>query len=317
MKFHFSTEMRNYMDENHQNKTESKLQEIENKLWLPPLSPKDQQKLDHLRRKGKKSTSNWTGFAGKTLWEWFLLLGTLLAALGAIAIPFVVTIIGLNFTQQQAQLSIAASERQHQTDIQIARDQQQAAILQTYIDNIQDLLLNHNLRQSKSSDEVAILARARTLTALGGLDPERRGRLLIFLYGAQLIGFEDTNSKLHNSIINLSGADLFKADLSSIDLAYTKFNGTDLSGANLNGADLSGANLSGDNLSGVNLSNAGLAYTDLSGTYLSEADLSNTILSFADLSDASNLTQQQLDQVLNCRGTRLPEGLTCHANTLP
>ncbi len=27
----------------------------ENKLWLPPLSPKDQQKLDRPRSKGKKS----------------------------------------------------------------------------------------------------------------------------------------------------------------------------------------------------------------------------------------------------------------------
>src|SRR5260221_14266217 len=47
--------MRNNVDENHQDKKENKLITTENKLWLPPLSPKDQKKLARLRKNRKKT----------------------------------------------------------------------------------------------------------------------------------------------------------------------------------------------------------------------------------------------------------------------
>src|SRR5947209_280912 len=122
MYFHFQAEMRNCMDENHRDKTGKKTIATESQIWLP--ASYTNHKLPPVP---KKKSINW-GFAHRSFWEWILLLGTLFAAIGAIAIPFVVTIIGVNFTQQQAQLSIAASERQHQTDLQIARDQQRATI---------------------------------------------------------------------------------------------------------------------------------------------------------------------------------------------
>src|SRR5690348_1870879 len=102
--------MRNYVDKNHQDWANHKLVTTEDKIWLPPSYINN--KPPPVSSVPKKRGINW-GFADKSIWEWFLLVGTLLAALGAIAIPFMVTIIGLNFTQQQAQLSIAASERQH------------------------------------------------------------------------------------------------------------------------------------------------------------------------------------------------------------
>ena len=63
---------------------------------------------------------------------------------------------------------------------------------------------------------------------------------------------------------DLSGANLFGADLSRANL----------SGANLFGADLSGADLSGANLFGANLFGADLSGADLSGANLFGADLS-------------------------------------------
>jgi hypothetical protein len=175
------------MDENHQDKTGSNLTATENKLWLPPLSLKDQKKLKHFQ---KKPFAERTGLKGKTLWDWLQLLGIL-------AIPIVVAGATLLFGIQQANLANQQHEndqkianQQHEADQKQALDQQQAAILQTYIDNIQDLLLNHDLLKSKPTDDVAILARARTLTALQGLDPGRKGSLVQFLYEAQLIGFQ-------------------------------------------------------------------------------------------------------------------------------
>ena len=231
---------------------------------------------------------NWAGFSNKNLWDWLQLAG----------IPLIVALATIMFGLLQLDLAGV----QHQQDQASALDQQQAAILQTYIDNIQDLLLNHHLQQSSPSDstnpyyEIAILAQARTLTALQGLDqdPERKAHLLMFLYEAKLIGFIGSKDQVHPSIINLSGADLHDADLRGANLITADLSVTNLSGANFNGADLSGASLLGANLS--------------------SADLNGAILRHTNLTKARNLSQQQLDQVLTCRDAPLPKGLTCHHN---
>src|SRR5712692_10493395 len=193
------------MDEKHQDNTESKLTASDDKLH--PLSSKDQGGPDHpqnnrmraiIKRLGyfgyDKETYEYTPDGelakktkayqpGKTFWDWMQLL-IIPAALAALVFWFNLEQAHISEVNsaKQADISNANSAKQHIFDQQAALDQQRAAILQTYIDNIQDLLLNHNLLKSKPDDAVAILARARTLTALHGLDPERKGRLLIFLH---------------------------------------------------------------------------------------------------------------------------------------
>src|SRR5204862_7191101 len=92
MKFHFSTGMRNHMNENHQDKTGSK-----------PIATKDQKKLDHLR---KKPFAQRMGFAGKTPWDFIQLL----------LFPLVLLIIGSLLSYQQNQTSLqAAADQQRET----------------------------------------------------------------------------------------------------------------------------------------------------------------------------------------------------------
>lgn len=221
------------MDENHQDKTKSKLTATEDNL--SPLSSEDQKGLDRPQSNQMKTIKLRSGFfgydketteyapdgqlakitkeyqPGKTFWDWLQLL----------IIPLVLASATIGFGLWQVHLN----DVQHQQDQAQAQDQQRATILQTYIDNIQDLLLNHSLLKSKPHDDVAILAQARTLTALNGLDPERKGRLVQFLYEAELIGFADYsadgNPELppHAAIINLSRANLSGANLSGADLS--------------------------------------------------------------------------------------------------
>jgi uncharacterized protein YjbI with pentapeptide repeats len=263
----------------------------------------DQKALNRSQdNKSHKTAPNWTGFQGKTLWNWLQLL----------LIPLVLIVGGLSF-----------SIYLHDTEQQQALDQQQAVILQTYIDNIQDLLLNYNLLKSTQDDEIAKLARARTLIAMKGLDPVRKGRLLTFIYETQLIGFfEDNNDNTAASIISLRDVDLSNADLSN-----TYLGAADLSSTNLSGADLIGAFLGVTFLGDAILANANFSGADLHLAYLSGADLSNANLSGADfrfadllhanlssanLTGAHNLTQRQLDQVYSCKDATLPSGLICH-----
>ena len=283
------------MEENHRDNAENKLMTTENKPSLLLSEPEDekeaQKELARLRKNEKgafSSTYGRTSFQRKTLWDLVMLLATLL-------IPLVIVGATIGFGWWQAHLA----DLQHQSDQQRALDQQRAAILQTYMDNIQDLLLNHNLLKSNPYDptnpyhDVEVLARAQTLTALEGLDPERKGRLLIFLHEVNLIGFLD-NGEIQNNIIDLSGANLSNADLT----------GADLSGANLHDTFLVGANLSAANLSGALLGDADLSRANLAGADLSAAHLH----------EALYITQQQLDQVYSCTGAILPPGLTCNLN---
>jgi uncharacterized protein YjbI with pentapeptide repeats len=323
---------------------------IEDKLQPPPLSPKPfppfspedekkaQKELARLRKKEKRARQipQWTGLGGKTLWDWLQLLGLL-------AVPIVVAFASILFGLQQANLA----DRQHAADQQNALDQQHATTLQTYIDNIQELLLKDNLRGSKPNGEVAVLARARTLTALQGLDPDRKGRLVQFLWEAQLIGFLNNKSERQDTIIDLSGADISAAhlisdanlrgaylsladlrgaylsfaDLSYADLSYANLDNANLSGATLREADLSYAglsyaNLRTANLRTANLRNADLSYADLSYADLSYAFLRDAFLSFASLTGA-NLSSANLSGETFLTQQQLDQVSSCKDAILP
>ena len=80
----------------------------EDKLWLPPLSPKAQKKLNRLQ---KKPFFERVGFTGKTLWD---LIPLFIQLLGALAIPVAIAIGTAYFSTQQNQTStqIARINRQ-------------------------------------------------------------------------------------------------------------------------------------------------------------------------------------------------------------
>ncbi|WP_293158922.1 pentapeptide repeat-containing protein [Okeania sp. SIO2C9] len=92
-------------------------------------------------------------------------------------------------------------------------------------------------------------------------------------------------SSAYLSGANLSGVYLGDADLSSANLSSANLSDANLSYADLNGIDLSYADLSSADLFATNLSGADLIYADLSDADLSSADLFAANLSGADLSD--------------------------------
>ena len=108
------------------------------------------------------------------------------------------------------------------------------------------------------------------------------------------IGDEEDGVKANLSGANLFRANLFKANLSGANLSWAdlfraNLYGADLSGADLSWADLFGADLSGADLSGADLSEANLYGANLSGANLSEANLYGANLSGANLSGANGV----------------------------
>ena len=212
--------------------------------------------IDEDQKKTGLITRNRPILGGASLWDCLTLLGVL-------AVPLILGIATIRLSNQQADLA----QQQHDTDQRIANqqrdDQQQAALLQTYLDNIQDLLIHNNLQKSKLGDEVALLARERTLTALQRFDSQRKGVLVQFIYEHNLIGYSDPfGQNIHPPIIILFGANLI---------------GTNLAGADLKGADLIETDLSGANLARADLSEAVLGEAHLSEAHLRDAHLNDTL----------------------------------------
>ena len=88
----------------------------------------------------------------KMWWDLLNLIGILLIPLVVVGATIGFGLLQIHLADLQHQSDQKLAQQQHESDQQSALDQQRAAILQTYIDNIQDLLLNHNLLKSNVFD---------------------------------------------------------------------------------------------------------------------------------------------------------------------
>jgi hypothetical protein len=156
----------------------------------------------------------WTDFGEKTLWDWLQLLS-------ALAIPVVLAVAGFWFTAWQGERQQAIEDQRAKVERDVEDQRAQDTALQAYLDQMTELILEKNLRDSKEESEVRTLARARTLTVLGRLGPDRKRSVVQFLYESVLV-------QKGNPIIDLENADLSEADLSLDNLIEA-----DLSDANL------------------------------------------------------------------------------------
>jgi hypothetical protein len=123
--------------------------------------------------------------------------------------------------------------------------------------------------------------------------------------------------------VNLTGANLFEANLRGVDLSVTDLSEAKLVGADLSRADLSGAGLIRSDLTRASLQESDLSRADLSGAdlvgaHLVGADLSETNLSVADLTRA-NLSGAKLSganlTAATLRGAKLSGADLSHAIT--
>jgi uncharacterized protein YjbI with pentapeptide repeats len=229
------------------------------------------------------ATRRWTGFQGKTVWDFLQLL----------IVPLALAVVGFLFTMQQdirqqhiedrrvEQAQKIEDERAQQAqkieneraaaERELAQQRARDVALQAYLDQMSHLLLEKDLRNSKEDSVVRTLARARTAAVIQGLDGPRNRNVIRFLNEAHLIGQGESSIHLLADA-DLQGAGLHDADLSSVDL----------SGANLSGANLDGAYLSETNLSGADLSEANLSWAYLDET----TNLKDTQLKYAELRGA-------------------------------
>lgn len=247
------------MDKNHQDKTESKLITTEDKIWLPPLSPKEQEQLDRLQKKRTKANNEKIGMRkrGNLLARFFKVWATPLTIL--------ISVGGLlwgvyQFNAQQS-ASVLMQTTQEKASAAQTLDQQRQTTFDTYCDRMSDLLLMDHLR---TNPDAQAIAGARTATVLLYLDGYRKAYLIRFLWDAKLINLPNPILK-RSAGLNLTGADFAIANISP-NLNNVSLIGDILYGANLSRVRLLGADLRNTSLQGANLSGA-----DLRGAYLGGA----------------------------------------------
>jgi uncharacterized protein YjbI with pentapeptide repeats len=268
-----------------------------------------------------RESKPWTlkEFGGKSVWDWLHLLS-------ALAIPVVITLGTLWFTAQQNEQQQLIEERRAQAERELEEQRANAereleaqraqdTAFQAYLDEMTQLLLEKNLRESEEDSEVRTLAQARTTTALATLDATYRDKLVQFLLDADLLGVgadPPSISVLKNADmpgINLEGMDLGGTDLSGANLSEANLQNADLVGTNLRGALLGKAKLNGAYLASAELHDSYLAESDLSHAYLFNAYLSDACLQGANLSDAV-LQQAHLDNATLAQADLSGAGLT-------
>jgi uncharacterized protein YjbI with pentapeptide repeats len=229
----------------------------------------------------------WTSFGNKSGWDWLDLLIVSLA----------LAVVGIWFSLAQQQRELKIQGKQAQDAIKLEAQQAQAAreleaqraenaVLQTYLDQMSQLMLEEDLLDSASS-AVSLLARARTVTVLSQLEanpnkdetaPNKnetpKEQVVEFLIEAELIhsrNGEDPVISLEET--DIRWVDLDNEDLHSANLKNAMMRGTNLKGANLEGADLEGAWLKDTSLKDTNLRGAKLKETRFQRANLKGADV--------------------------------------------
>jgi len=239
----------------------------------------------------KSATEDKEYLATKTLWDWMqLLLVPVMLAIGGFWLNQVQKAREERTATQRSEAERKAAEKRAQIERDIAADNQREAALQAYIDKIGELLLREQepLGASPGNPQAETIARARTVTVLQILDPNRCASLLQFLSQARILRVCTGG--------DLSGLNLRKANLAQFDLSNFKIHHTDLSEANLSEAHLEGASLRDASLTRANLSGAHLSGAHLYTTGLSEANLSEAHLEGATLGWGVKLIGAQLKQ---------------------
>lgn len=221
------------------------------------------------------------GIKDKSSWEWLeLLIVPLFLATGAFY---------LERRVERRQEQIAAERYEQQAEIADTRAKQET--LDNYLEQMQGLLLDRNLRGAPEDSEVRSVARAITVTTIRELGSERNALLIGFLQESDLIkkqaDEEERKPVLLLAKLSLSNTNLRSANLSLADLNNTDMRNANLGQAMLGGADMNNADMSDSNLSGADLFNANLYNANLSDANLKDADVSTADLRLANLSKAN------------------------------
>ncbi|CAF4091361.1 unnamed protein product [Adineta steineri] len=228
----------------------------------------------------------------------------------------------LNMLGLQREQDLNISREQRTQDKEIAEERLRDAVLVAYLNDIANLLKDNDGILTRNPT-VAIIARAKTLTAIRQLDSSRNSYLIQFLYEAKQL-FSDANPlDLSNAELNAVDFNINKnvhqnfrkLSLAGALLRNSSFYFSDLSYANFSKADLTGAKFEKTILNNADMSNSTIVRADFSGSQLSKSNFTYTQSRLSIFTNAhalyANFTQSNMEAVdfsrCNCRDVDFTE----------
>jgi len=145
----------------------------------------------------RKIPPTWTGFRGRSLWDWMQLIGTL-SGLAVIAVAVFTVNNQLNNQERMAaersasalqleEQRVASEAENFAEDRRRETERFHEQAFRSYLETMTRLLLDNGLSEAASEDPVTQIARAQTIDVLRQLDADRNGLLIQFLKNSRLI----------------------------------------------------------------------------------------------------------------------------------
>jgi uncharacterized protein YjbI with pentapeptide repeats len=250
---------------------------------------------------------NW-GLEGKTFWNWMELL----------FVPVVLASAAWFLDMSQTGQQVARENSRIKDANAIEDERNKIGILNNYRRSITDLVSSAKLLEHDRFSDIALTARALTISTLPQLGGDQKGALLRFLFEIRLVAGPDREravldlmnadfrgAQLHDASLNsalLKDVNLEGADLSKAFLHFTRFYEARMVGANLREADLMEAGFSGAYLQDADFTGADLEGVDFQGAWL----LGVKGLSCSRLQQTRNWESAYRDDALAC-GQPIPE----------
>jgi len=253
------------------------------------------------------------GCLSHSLYEWINLLSNLF-------VPLAIGILTIVLPLQQEYLNEDQNENSHMIsfsnrlrNIESLHDEQKQTILNTYQQDLANLILKYDSLNNSTEDDdddderISLIIRTKTLHSLRQLDPARKIILIQLLMDSGIQHRINISHTDLSSLIFLQGSYYNQLQLINILARNISLKNIYLYQSNFSYSILDDSLFVDSNCSYADFSYASLQRTDWTNT-----DVTQAIFNYTNLSGAK-ITKEQLAKVQSLKGAILPNGTTVAA----
>lgn len=240
-----------------------------------------------------------------SLFDWINLISTLFVPVIIGILTVVLPLQRENLSEQQTQNSYLISFNNRQRSLQSVHDEQKQLILNTYQQDLTNLMLKYDSSDNSTDDDderISLIIRTKTLHALRQLDPARKLILLQLLIDSGIQHRINISQSDFSTLVFPPGSFYNQLQLIDITARNISFKNVYLYQSNFSYSILDDSLFLNSNCSHADFSYASLQRTDWTNT-----DVTQAIFNYTNLHGAS-MTNEQLTTVRSFQGAILPNG---------
>jgi uncharacterized protein YjbI with pentapeptide repeats len=249
------------------------------------------------------------GCLNYSLYEWINLLSNLFVPLAIGILTIVLPLQQEYLNEGQNENSHLISFSNHLRNIESLHDEQKQTILNTYQQDLINLILKYDSLNNSTDDDddderISLIIRTKTLHALRQLDPARKIILIQLLIDSGIQHRINISHTDLSSLIFLQGS--YYNQLQLINILARNIS---LKNIYLYQSNFSYSIMDDSLFVDSNCSYADFSYTSLQRTDWTNTDVTQAIFNYTNLSGAK-ITKEQLAKVQSLQGAILPNGTT-------